>query len=351
MKTSEGPVTGLATVVPLFTEPSEDFTPRGVSLSELLHIHAKVKFGTYRRSTIRNHLRTRKLLRLCQVPEHPSKLRLQAWAEQLRGLGLSDGDVDLQLRNLSVIYKVGNEFGAVAGNPVALMHKRRINWAPNSIERIRERWPEFLAVAEGPLERAFLGVLRFAGLRKGEALGLLWSDLTVPRHLAKGPNWNHEEVRAPGRVVGKAKRAKSPEGQLVLASGYWLSVTKQRQVGVKQTEGPPKTEGSKRRLPVRAPLADLLLPLAKGSDGIMFPFGKKRLDRVARALREVDPKAFTAHPFHAFRHTVALEMVERGLEVREIARFLGHSSTRATERYLANLTGAPVPASVIEGLD
>jgi integrase len=114
---------------------------------------------------------------------------------------------------------------------------------------------------------------------------------------------------------------------------------------------PLKTEASKRRIPLRQPLVDLLLPLAREGDGLMFPIGRDRLGRLARALQALDPKAFREHPFHAFRHTLALEMVEAGKPVNEISRYLGHANTRSTERYLANLAGAPVGAGVVGGLD
>jgi integrase len=365
VKTSEGGVIALAPPIVLVPEPPEDFTPRGVSLSQLLHAHAVVKFPTFRRSTIRNHLRTRKLLRLCNVPEHPSKMRLQLWSEQLRSLGLSDGDVDLHLRNLSAVFTLGNLHGLVAGNPVALLEKRRVVWAPVGLERIRERWPEFLAVAGDELTRAFLGVLRFAGLRKGEALGLRWSDLTVPDPGAGRPTWAQVALRGGSTVQGRApivvprgnrsarrsqKSAARPATQGLLFSGAYLRVVRQREVG-QRDPAPLKTEASKRRIPLRQPLVDLLLPVAAEGDALMFPFGRKRLGAMARALQAVDPKAFKTHPFHAFRHTLAMELVEAGKPVDQIRRYLGHASTAATERYLANLAGAPVGAGVVGGLD
>lgn len=50
-----------------------------------------------------------------------------------------------------------------------------------------------------------------------------------------------------------------------------------------------------------------------------------------------------AHP-HAFRHTMAVELVQEGWPLALISRQLGHSSVATTDVYLANLQ----PAEVIE---
>ncbi len=59
----------------------------------------------------------------------------------------------------------------------------------------------------------------------------------------------------------------------------------------------------------------------------------RRLFKLAD-LKHPDGKPKRCHP-HMFRHTFAIEMLVKGVPIEDVARLLGHSSIRTTEKYYA----------------
>ncbi len=180
-------------------------------------------------------------------------------------------------------------------------------------------------------ERAFLAVLRFGGLRKGEALGL---------------EWRHVDPTANVLRVDQQRRKANA-----------LAVTRKL-----------KSEAARRNVPMRTPLAQLLADLRRAGETcevwtgrggrvlvetrLVFPFREHELARVAAVVRGVDPASFPPGDcWHVFRHTLAVELVRAGKSVEYVHQWLGHSDLAKTVVYLRGLVGGFVDPLGVEDLD
>lgn len=192
---------------------------------------------------------------------------------------------------------------------------------PEMIERERPTWsPEqvraFLAqVDDDPLVGCWHLTMR--GLRRGEVVGLRWSDVDLANGVVR---IRHTRVRAGTEVV----------------------------------DGPPKTQRGKRDIPIDGELGNALkltrertvsraqvVPLRQRGEA-----GSNRLvavDALGEALRpEAYGDAFARHAkaaglppirLHDARHTVLTEMLLAGVAVHVVARFAGHDPAVTLRTY------------------
>jgi integrase len=242
------------------------------------------------------------------------------------------GTVENHRKALSAVYTYGGQLGLSSGNPAALVPSRRPVAAPRPIVNIAEVWPAILEACRDGREQAFLGVMRFAGLRKGEALGLHLADVVTD------------------------------------LAAWRLNVVRQRPVANNLDHAPSKSDNSRRELPVRAPLRRLLAPvLAAGRPTIrvgpggrelaevayLFPYRENDLADLIARLRAVAPLAFPEghKAWHALRDTLAVEARRGGKTMAEVAEVLGHTSERVTRDSYMGVYGASVHASTLAGLD
>jgi integrase/recombinase XerD len=100
-------------------------------------------------------------------------------------------------------------------------------------------------------------------------------------------------------------------------------------------------------IPLRPELADMLRTLQSDNQRFFFWSGnglpKSAVSDWQRALRRLftladikhaDEKPKRCHP-HQFRHTFSIELLRAGVSIEDVARLLGHSSVRTTEKYYA----------------
>jgi site-specific recombinase XerD len=102
-------------------------------------------------------------------------------------------------------------------------------------------------------------------------------------------------------------------------------------------------------LPLQPQIAHYLRHMMESSNDRYFFWSGKGLPKSAvadwqRALRRLfeladlkhaDGTPKRCHP-HMFRHTFSIEMLVRGVPIEDVARLLGHSSVRTTEKYYAS---------------
>lgn len=171
-----------------------------------------------------------------------------------------------------------------------------------------------------PWERAFISVLRYTGMRKGEALALTAEDIKFD-------------------------------------SGY-IEVSK---TVVDGRIGPPKTKSSVRRIPMPVYLAKVLAEyLAEYSpgEGLLFPNLKGRpvCDRELRrrwdsikkkAFGNDPPKDFTPH---IFRHTYASELVRNKVPPTTAMLLLGHKDLKTTMGVYIHLGWQDIDAEQINNI-
>lgn len=276
-----------------------------------------------------NRMRTQELARA--LPSNPTPADVAAWMVALDSQ-FAPGTVDQHRRSLSAVYRYAADLGVSQGNPAALAPARRHKPDPRPIVNIAQLWPTLLDVCQGAREQAFLGVLRFAGLRRGEALGLTRRDVNT-----QGATWR-------------------------------LNIVRQRPDPNTFDRTPPKSESGCRELPVRGPLRELLAPLLEAADPevwtghggqvsrvvpFLFPFRESDLTALAERLREVAPLAFPrGHKmWHALRDTLVIEMRAGGKSYSECAEVLGHSSEYVTRTSYGGVYGRAVHEDSLAGLD
>jgi integrase len=321
-------------VVPLLGwRPAQagEHAPKGLPLGELW---ASVERYVWDRpgvagKTAANRRRTRELAKT--LPDHPTPVDVMAWLTTLDGM-FAPGTVENHRKGLAAVYRYGADLGLCSGNPAALVPRRRADPRPHPIVNIAEVWPRLVAACKDGREAAFLGVLRFAGLRRGEALGLEVRDV-----LTHGAAWR-------------------------------LNVVRQRPDPNRLEHTKPKTSGSCRELPVRGPLRELLAPVVAagnptvrvgmgGGDSrevpFLFPYREQDLDDLIGRLRQAAPLAFPVghKAWHALRDTLSVEMRQAGKTTSEVAEVLGHSSEYVTRTHYLGMHGASVHGSTLEGLD
>jgi integrase len=232
------------------------------------------------------------------------------WFEDLLKSGLAEASVVRHRTSLAAFFTWCVREKVVGASPVTGVKVPKSSAEPvemfpfteDDLEAAYERWcaVERMNGTKRVRQVRLAGILLtlgWTGLRWGEARAMTVADFV--------------EVPAPSLLV----RRSAPEG-----------------VSTKATKS-----GRSRRVP----LADRVLPvvreLAESKTGSEFLFtteGGARLHRTA-TLRAVDWRTTGAgRRVHDLRHTAACLWLTRGVEVRTVQAWMGHSSLGTTERYL-----------------
>ena len=231
--------------------------------------------------------------RLCDI----STLNLQAFviAKMDGGLGW---EVCSHLKNLmSLIFNFAKRWGHYAGdNPaVGVMLSEKVRVHERHALTAEQSYRLIAALHEPVATITQVGV--YAGLRIGEILGLRWQDV---------------DLRTRSMHI--------------------------RQASYRGTIGTPKTKGSKRTLPIPAPLAEALQRHHQRSgshDGLVFPTsaGTPHSDTnlAARHLKPAGKKIGAPWiGWHSLRRTHATLLSESGASPKDAQAQLGHSNISTT---------------------
>lgn len=325
---------GRGNVVPMVPRIVEGTArPQGEPLSSLWRLFWQVRgasLGSYQSK--KNYRRCEALAR--SLPEYPGPGDVVVWLANLSAVGLGPSTVAMHRDILHGVYTVAQRAGWATSHPVALAPWRRP--PPPRLDPCRnmaDLWPAILRTATTPRQGAFLGVLRFLGVRLEEALGL------EPHHVVRR------------------------------AEPWRVEVVQQRTHPNRWTVAPPKGRKGKgaRRLPVPPPLAGLLgpvlaeppvqllfaargMPRERRAVPFLFPFRQHDLGQLRDRLAAVAPDVFGhGRAWHAFRRARAWELRAAGKPIRMISDALGHESEKTTETYFGRLSGADVDAGVFDG--
>jgi integrase len=168
---------------------------------------------------------------------------------------------------------------------------------------------ERLLVALGPADRPLWATALYAGLRRGELMGLRWQDVDLARGVL--------------HVV----RAWDPKEREMVA---------------------PKSQAGVRRVPIPAALRAFLAPLklASGADPEALVFGVRGEPFSAssigeRANRLWKAAGLQAITLHECRHTFASLMIAAGVNAKALSTFMGHANISITlDRYGHLMPGA-----------
>jgi integrase len=232
--------------------------------------------------------------------------------------GASPSSVRLRIAALKKFYdyldsrgRLIDEDGRELRNPVDRVERPRSRCKPNDWLS-REETEALLSAAINPQERAVVDVLRWTGLRAGEACALTWRDVDLERAELR--------VRRSKTDSGVGTVPVLPELDAGLRA-WWRY---QEQQGHYRPDGPVlATRGG---TPMKQQFAWRLLKRVPARGGVR---AREALDESGWNVSGVTP--------HTLRRTFASDLLNRGVCLETISRVLGHADTRVTQAYYAEM--------------
>ncbi|HTD07722.1 MAG TPA: site-specific integrase [Solirubrobacteraceae bacterium] len=230
---------------------------------------------------------------------------LQAYADRLLAAGAQPSTVHNQIMPVRAICRWRRR--EVAVNPTVGLSLPAVR-----LGRVRIVSPaeaEMLLAALNARDRVLWATALYAGLRRGELMGLRWCDVDL------------------SHGVLEVAQAWDPKEHCMVA---------------------PKSHAGNRRVPIATALRAYLQPLALSaspdSPSLVFgtsglPFSASPLyERAQRAWRRVGLQPIS---LHECRHTFASLMIAAGVNAKALSTFMGHANTSITlDRYGHLLPGA-----------
>ena len=207
------------------------------------------------------------------------------------------------LQATRAIFRVAVDNGMIARSPVSEEIKAGGAKPAEKIPLTREQTDALLSATKGTRAYLLILILLHAGLRIGEALGLMWSDFDFK-----------EGTVSVNRSIVYPEENRSGEINTEL-----------------------KTDNAHRTIPLPWSVVEELrrehnksefLWVFPKQDGNFHSYGSFRSlwDLVDRRVRTMD---FDVHP-HLLRHTCITRWFEQGLDIKEIQYLAGHSSVDIT---------------------
>jgi integrase len=257
---------------------------------------------------------------LGQLAATPSVI--QAWAAGLRG-ELSDSYVRGLLVALSGALNAAVTDGLISRNPCSLVKppkaaRARVQpWTGQQVAAVREALPERYAVL------ADLG--SGLGLRQGEAFGLAVEDVDFLRRVV--------HIRRQVRITGSTMTFAPPKGgkerDVPLAESIAL------RLAAHIAAFPPAAVSLPWKTPEGRPqAARLLVTTPQGRPVHRSNFN---ISYWQPALRAAGIAAGRENGMHALRHYYASALLARGVDIRALSEYLGHSDPGFTLRVYTHL--------------
>ncbi len=230
---------------------------------------------------------------------------IQAYADRLQAAGAEPSSIRNAVMPVRVICRWRRR--EVPVNPTVGLNLPAVRLSNKRIASPAEA--ELLLAALTASDRALWGTAMYAGLRRGELMGLRWCDIDLTRGLI--------EVR----------RAWDPKEHEMVE---------------------PKSQAGRRRVPVATALRALLAPakLAAPADAERLAFGVGGNPFSASSVAERAQRAWRAAglqpiSMHDCRHTFASLMIAAGVNAKALSTFMGHANISITlDRYGHLLPGA-----------
>ena len=132
--------------------------------------------------------------------------QVEGWVAELRRKGLADSTIRSAYTILRAVLDTAVRDGALASNPAAVVRRPKVT-AREAPHLTPIQVAELLRAAEGTRYAPLFALLVHTGLRRGEALALLWSDVDLEKGLLRVRG---TLARVQGRLlVTEPKTAKS----------------------------------------------------------------------------------------------------------------------------------------------
>lgn len=263
--------------------------------------HIAPAIGSYRLADL-TPVHVRQMLTAMKAKGLSGNTQRLAKATLHRGLAIAL-ELELISRNAATFKGVGTPVKAKPGRSLTAQQVQQLHDAARlSGEQFKERYGASVSSTIGPL--VFL--LVSTGLRRGEALGLQWSDVDLD-----------------ARTLTVRQSVKT--------------------VGGKITLGATKTDGSRRTINVPAETVAILRSLDQTTTWVFPSQQGSPLDppgvtrRVKTYTKAVLGEAWGPHEM---RHTCASLLVSNGVSMKVVSDLLGHSSVTLTANTYAHLSPA-----------
>lgn len=97
--------------------------------------------------------------------------------------------------------------------------------------------------------------------------------------------------------------------------------------------GEPKSESSKRAVPINDEVTDLLKGSMSDSDNYLISDSKKPAEPRAvqyHYVKSLKRDKFTVITFHSLRHSFATKAIASGCDMKTLSEIMGHSSVEVT---------------------
>jgi integrase len=232
--------------------------------------------------------------------------QLQRFVDRLAADGLAAATITATITPLRAIYRRARQLGEVHTNPVSgisvpAVNRRQTRFATAS------QVEAMLGTLEDAKDRALWATALYAGLRRGELMGL-----------------HREEVDLATGVIRVERGWDQCEGEV-----------------------PPKSKQGRRKVPIPAALRDRLAEyLIDGPDsGRIFIGARDSYDRGREAATAAGVEPVT---LHECRHGYASLMIAAGVNIKALATFMGHANIRVTlDQYGHLLPGAEDDAAAL----
>lgn len=250
---------------------------------------------------------------------------IEGWKEALNRTGLKVTMKNNARRDLSAYLNFAMERGYIRQNPVREVKGFRDPYRVSDAQKLRyytmDEWKRFETAAVAAAEKdgslrawgicLFFRIAYYTGMRKGEINGLRWTDIEDGRFI-----WVRRSVY-----------------QKIKGEPYVIT--------------PPKTASSERRLQMPKPLVDAInehkdrQKKAEGWTEELFICGGPAPipDTVLENANTAFGKAAGLRhiTIHEFRHSHASLLCNAGVNIKEIARRLGHSDVEMTLKIYSHL--------------
>lgn len=226
---------------------------------------------------------------------------VQEWIDRLVAQGLAPATVDSALTPLRAMYRRAVARGEARSNPTLRIEKPAVR--PARRQAVTPAQAAAMLDALDAADRPLWAVAFYAGLRRGELIGLRWADVDLAAGVLRVERgWDMEE----GEVA-------------------------------------PKSRQGRRKVPVAAILRDHLDEhrLTTGGEGPLFRsprWVQGTNDRARTCWRDAGLPELT---LHEARHTYASLMIAAGVNAKALSTFMGHANIGVT----LNLYGHLLPGS------
>ncbi len=251
--------------------------------------------------------------------------RIAVWVASLAARSSSRRMLVQTVATLRVILEIGVEWGRLPANPARGIRLPRHDHrgAARGVRRVltREQLDRLFDVGTRSVRgEVMLRLAGEAGLRKGEIIGLRWSDIDADARRIEV----HRSVWQERRNDGPRKIEKSTKGNRSRRVAI-SSVLAQRLLDLRSSA--PDLASDSLVLPGRSGL-----PMGERAPNHML----ERAQRRAGLLRDDDTPIVS---FHGLRHTAASIMLSEGVPLTIVSRQLGHANPNITATIYAHLLG------------